>query len=71
MTSRMTDGNLYMVMNKWLNTYGLTVDNVLPSFTEVSYESGKSTTKSSKIEFNTLKYFSGLSRIQYYDHPWF
>ena len=57
MTSRLSDGNLYMVMNKWLNTYGLTVDNVLPSFTDVSYESGKATSKASKIDFNTLKYF--------------
>lgn len=57
MTSRMTGGKLYMVMNKWLSTYELTAENALPTFTDTLIKAGTDEVKSSKIDFNALRYF--------------
>ncbi len=57
MTSRLTGGKLYMVMNKWLSGYSLTAENVLPTFTDTLILSGNETVKTSQIGFDTLRYF--------------
>ena len=57
MTSRLTDGKLYLVLNKWLTGYTLTSDNVLPTFTDKLILSGTETVKTSKIDFDTMRYF--------------
>lgn len=51
MTSRLTGGRLYLIANKWLNSYEMTEQNVLPRFTDSS--TGKTTT----LGFEELRYF--------------
>ncbi len=57
MTSRLTGGKLYLVLNKWLTGYTLTSENVLPTFTDKLILSGTETVKTSKIDFDTMRYF--------------
>ena len=57
MTSRLTGGKLYMVWNKWLNSYNLTAENILPKFTDQLFFSGSDVVKASTIDFDTLRYF--------------
>jgi len=56
-TSRLTGGKLYMVMNKWLTSYNLSVENTLPTFTDKLVFTNSETVKTSKIDFNTIRYF--------------
>jgi len=62
-TSRVTGGKLYMVMNKNLGFYGLTEEGVLPNFNDIQMSvnpvSGKvvETSKVSQIGFEDIRYF--------------
>lgn len=57
MTSRLSDGKLYMVLNKWLSTYSMTAENVLPSFTDTLMFAKENVVNTSKIGFEALRYF--------------
>ncbi len=57
MTSRLTVGKLYMVMNKWLMGYNLTAESVLPTFTDTLITKGSEAVKKTSIGFDTLRYF--------------
>lgn len=57
MTSRLTDGKLYMVLNKWLMTYNLTTDSVLPTFTDTLVFPKDNVVSTSQIDFDALRYF--------------
>lgn len=50
-TSRLTGGNLYLVANKWLNTYAMKEDDVLPLFSD------SATGKSERATFADVRYF--------------
>ncbi len=56
-TSRLTGGKLYMVLNKWLMSYSLTAENVLPTFTDKLIIKGSEVLQTSKLDFDTLRYF--------------
>lgn len=57
MTSRLSEGNLYMVLNKWLSTYEMTAENVLPSFTDTLIFAKENVVSSSTLGFDALRYF--------------
>lgn len=57
MTSRLSEGNLYMVLNKWLNTYDMTAESVLPSFTDTLIFPKENVVSTSTLNFDSLKYF--------------
>ncbi len=51
LTSRLTGGKLYLIANKWLNTYSLKAENAVPHFTD------SVTGKTTSVGFDAIRYF--------------
>lgn len=51
LTSRLTGGKLYLIANKWLNTYNASAETTVPHFTD------SVTGKTTSVGFDAIRYF--------------